>query len=58
MSVDHEYTYNHHDVPRGSKVIDANTPVSMPLTTTELPVRVFSGMLVRLAKANEPVSGV
>jgi hypothetical protein len=42
----------------GSKVISANTPVSMPATVTVLSVKVSKGMLVRSAKANDQVVGV
>ena len=39
-------------------MIDANTPVSSHQIVVVLQVKVFTGTLVRLANANEPVSGV
>ena len=53
-----EYASNRPEVVIGSKVIEAETQVSMPATVTVLPVKVFNGMLLRLAKANDQVVGV
>lgn|GEM_PF-3079476 len=57
-SVPHEYISSRPEVVRGLKIIDAVTPVSIPATVTVLPVKVFTGILVRLAKANDHVVGV
>ena len=53
-----EYTSNRPEVVTGKKIIEADTPVSIPAIVVELPVNIFTGMLVRFAKANEPVVGV
>jgi hypothetical protein len=54
----HEYTSNRPELVLGVKVIEAKTPVSIPAIVTVLQVNMLTGILVRLAKANDHVVGV